>query len=225
MIWIPAFHEGDYNIDYPSRLFLPHDYTGRKCGSGALAGSPVAYWPYVHKKEGILQTATQIREHKSFKLCIQNCESKNLKNYGGYCLPKIQNAVIKKGESYQKTKKLFHEAQSVTGCGMRDLLIAKKVIAGSVGITLAVIVVWMILMKLLITPLVYCCILCIIAALGALAIALGKRSQYLAVKCTYPHTFLHVFMLLNGSYRHTIWRQKIGEISFDFARLPLELST
>eukprot|EP01083_Nonionella_stella_P011441 32521_1 len=178
MIWTPAFEQGNYQWDAPNRLLLlPHDYNHQLCGVGEFQGKPFAFWPDIE-----FALHDHIWYHKSFLLCTESCDvtlngtlmTKPYRstNEFGYCVPDPAD-LLSKGLSTIQVQAIKQMRTSY----VKDIIKAKWIILISIGIALAIAFVYIFLMKTFIAPLVYCSIICIIAALGAISYLLLQHSE------------------------------------------------
>ena len=194
--WVPAFKEGNWEIDRPLDLVYPHDYQRHKCGHGDFANKPVAYWPFA---------VDHIPKNRDFKLCAANCSVTEVtatmsevvgtslfprtyksKAKFGYCLPDLDQCVNATSNACDKliAPELKAKLKQVTSSNFEDVCTAKWMIVGSILLAVLVSFAFIFLMKIFIAPLVYGTIICIVCALFAIFYCLWKHSQTLPVKNT-----------------------------------------
>lgn len=201
-IWLPAFKSGDYTFDYPKKILLPHDYQMNLCGVGKLSGKPYAYWPVVDQN---------IWRNKHFMLCTNTCtvtmDSTKVGEWKypskarlGFCVPHCDltseqrangsQCIIDRDPQGLITPSIKVQINKIANNNFMDIGRAKWIIAISVILALILCFLFIFAMKLFAAPIVYCCILLIIAALAGLSYALFVYSHSLNVKFFIFHFFM-----------------------------------
>jgi len=157
-IWGIAGEEGDLD-----RLLRPIDYQGNVCGKGSMADKPVGYWPDT--------------ESFKFKMCAENClvTSNNWAGLGGIYttnVDMVQPYPTKQFKSYcvpdggdTKIKGFDSGAEQVRRM-VEDLTTAFPVIAGSAGLTLIVGLIYVCLIKMCLSIVVWMATVCTVLASG-----------------------------------------------------------
>lgn len=144
------------------RLIKPIDYLGTVCGKGDRAGKPIGYWP---------DTDTY-----GFKMCTDTCNSTMTnykwlpgqttsidmvqpyptKKFKSYCVPDGGNATISGYSDGTEQARRMAE----------DLTTAFPVIAGAAGLTLIVGLIYVCMIKMCLSIVVWIATICVIVATG-----------------------------------------------------------